>query len=132
MEKYDIWKLTPPEVLSHPCKICHFDVYNNDELCEDCQKEEEKEMKNPIEMIKEEFCSRYGLDPKQIQVEIKLHDIPKVEAEGIAKDYGNKYEGIQNYFMGKTCASVNTKAYDMWIHYLKEEQEADENEFIIE
>ncbi len=104
MESYDLWKLTPPEPESHPCKICQFDVYNPyEELCEDCQNEEEKEMKSPVEMIKEEFCSRYGLDPKQLKISLTIWDVESVklanqikneyDVPGESRDFLKSYEG---------------------------------------
>lgn len=36
-------------------------------------------MRNPIEMIKEEFCSRYGLQPEDIDVSVTLWNVPSVE-----------------------------------------------------
>jgi hypothetical protein len=45
-------------------------------------------MKNPIEMIKEELCERYGLDPEQIRVEVTIWDVETSEqVDEIVKDY---------------------------------------------
>ena len=107
MESYDIWKLSPPEIASHPCMICGFDVYNNEELCEDCLEDQNKEESkgemnmNAVEMLKSELCSRYGLNPEQIRVSVDIDEVESVElADQIKNDYeveGKAYEFLRSY-----------------------------------
>jgi hypothetical protein len=90
----DRWLTTMPEPASHPCNICGFDVYNNEELCVDCledqnKEESKKEMNmNAVEMLKAELCSRYGINPEQIAVSVTIDDVESVElADQIKHDY---------------------------------------------
>jgi hypothetical protein len=116
----DRWLTTPPEPMSHPCTICGFDVYDNEELCVDCledqQQEESKEEMNmsAVEMIKNELCSRYGINPEQITVSVSIDDVESVElADQIKKDY--TVEGKVLDFM-RSCKGYNQHIQDINFH----------------
>jgi regulator of RNase E activity RraB len=89
-------------------------------------------MNNPFESIIEEFCTRYNLKPEQVKFEVKLMDVEKDLGLEIAKDYGNRYDGLGNYFEGNYCTSITNKNFDLWVHYPEPEKEVKSLEFIIE
>jgi two-component SAPR family response regulator len=44
--------------------------------------------KSPVEMIKNELCSRYGINPEQIVINVQVDELESVElADQIRKDY---------------------------------------------
>jgi hypothetical protein len=44
--------------------------------------------KNPIELIREEFCSRFGVDASQIKIEVRIDNLDSVEqADEIVSHY---------------------------------------------
>jgi hypothetical protein len=86
-------------------------------------------MKTPIEQLKEELCSRYGLKEYQFSLDIRLTDVPAELAEQIGLDYGNKYDH-RDFLPGKTVSLVHNKEFNMYIHH--PEKEGEKVEFILE
>jgi hypothetical protein len=82
---------------------------------------EENTMKSPIEMLKEEFCSRYGLNANQFALDIRLTDVPEELAKEIGLDYGNRYNH-ESFLPGKTVSLVHNKEFNMYIHHKEEEK----------
>lgn len=73
--------------------------------------------KTALDLIKEEFCNRYNLQPEQIRVSIHFSDIPQDQAEQMAKDYGNKWGRYASSFKTDACMSINNNLYDMFVHF---------------
>jgi hypothetical protein len=78
-------------------------------------------MKTVMELIREEFCSRYGLNPEQIDIDVRITEVSKELSEQIGKDYGNKYENTENYFMGTKCGHVYNEEFVIYTHFPNEE-----------
>lgn len=107
----DRWLTTPPEPKSHACLICGFDVYTNEELCEDCLEDENKEESkeememSAVELIKSELCSRYGINPEQIEVGVTVWDLESAEnVDQIIEDYsikGKTYDFLKGHNIDK-------------------------------
>jgi hypothetical protein len=62
-------------------------------------------MKNPIELIKEELCSRYGVAPEQIQVNVTVWDLETSEqVDEIVENYsieGKTYDFLPGHNLDK-------------------------------
>jgi hypothetical protein len=91
---------------------------------------EENTMKSPIEQLREEFMSRYNLTEDQVAIDIRLTEVSEGLAQQIGKDYGNKYNSLDNYFPGLQVDAVSNKQFNMYIHH--PEKEGEKNGFIIE
>lgn len=88
-------------------------------------------MKNPIELLKEELCSRYGLEPEQIQLELHVNDVNKEKGMEILKDYARSSFGP--YYNDESGSGHTSAKGFYWVHVKdKRENEVLENEFIIE
>jgi hypothetical protein len=88
-------------------------------------------MKSPIEMLKEELCSRYGLKEDQFSLDIRLTDVPAELAEQIGLDYGNKYDH-RDFLPGKTVSLVHNKEFNMYIHHPEKEDDVPKGWMLIE
>lgn len=49
-----------------------------------------------VELLKEEFCSRYGLDPSQLTIELTINDVESVELADQIKNE-NEMEGAYKF-----------------------------------
>jgi hypothetical protein len=86
-------------------------------------------MKNPIEMLKEEICSRYGLNEDQVKFELCIEGVEEEKAKEILKDYA-KYEGYE-YYNQETKSGHTTSSGDFyWVSVRGPKEEVEE--FVIE
>jgi transcription-repair coupling factor (superfamily II helicase) len=80
---------------------------------------------NAIDQIKEEICSRYGLEPEQVNVKLEIHELKKETAQEILADY-TKYGEKPGYFFRRDTAlkHKNDFAFGRFFHtitaFLKE------------
>jgi ribosomal protein L40E len=78
--------------------------------------EEEIGMKSPIELMKEELCSRYGIEPEQIQINVNVWDLETKEAvDKITNDYfiaGVSHDFIKPHVLddGRYVSSVTHRS----------------------
>jgi hypothetical protein len=88
-------------------------------------------IKNPIEMLKEELCERYGIEPEQIKLELYVSGVEKEKGMGILKDYSNY--SFSPYYNDKYKSGHTSANGFYWVHVKEEsENKVMENEFIIE
>jgi hypothetical protein len=86
---------------------------------------------NPIEMIKEELCSRYGIQPEQIQLELTVKGVEKEKGMEILKDYAKHPFGP--YYTDEHKSGHTSANGFYWVHVREpKENEVTEYEFIIE
>jgi hypothetical protein len=59
-----------------------------------------KTTKTAIEMIREELCSRYGINEDQIKLELYISGVDKEKGMEILNDY-SKYKGLRPFYNQK-------------------------------
>jgi hypothetical protein len=78
----------------------------------------------PFDQVREEFCSRYGLNPEQVSFEINIKGVSKELAANICRDYEG-YPG--QTFVGVTRAYCHPEEFWLWAQYeTKEGEDLDE------
>jgi hypothetical protein len=58
-----------------------------------------------LDAVKEELCSKYGLVPEQIRLELNIHNVEQEKTKEILTDYA-KYPG--NVYYGKAASFTLT------------------------
>lgn len=84
-------------------------------------------MKNtvsPIEILREEFCSRYGLNPEQISFDVTIKEVSKELAGTICRDYSKH---AYSFTAGKNMAYTWNDNFWLYANYTKEGEEDDQS-----
>lgn len=112
--------------MKYNCRQCGQDQNSlNDGKCHYCNTktliykyEEEIELKSPIDLLKEELCSRYGIQPEQVKIEVTVFTPDLSLGTQILKDYDrNPHENKLYLESEQKCAYVFTKESDnFWVH----------------
>ncbi len=82
--------------------------------------------KNPIELIKEEFATRYNLNPDDIQIDVNIHNVTRELGNAILKDYSPSYDEKYNS-IGESCGMTYPQGFSsLWVYLVDEEKEGEE------
>lgn len=73
-------------------------------------------MKSPVELLKEELCTRYGLAPEQISLDVRVKDVPVDLAFQICKDY-EEPDALIGATAGQHLAMAYAPEFKIYAHY---------------
>jgi hypothetical protein len=91
-----------------------------------------KTTKTAIEMIREELCSRYGINEDQIKLELYISGVDKEKGMEILNDYST-YKGLSPFYNEEgTRGHTSSNGAFSWVHVDSGEKGEDDEEFIIE
>jgi hypothetical protein len=91
-----------------------------------------KTTKTAIEMIREELCSRYGINEDQIKLELYISGVDKEKGMEILNDY-TKFKGIGPFYNEEgTRGHTTSNGAFSWVHVDSGKKGEDDEEFIVE
>jgi hypothetical protein len=91
-----------------------------------------KTTKTAIEMIREELCSRYGINENQIKLELYISGVDKEKGMEILNDYST-YKGLSPFYNEEgTRGHTSSNGAFSWVHVDSGKKGEDDEEFIVE